>query len=74
MTRILTLATLKSKSACGGQLAVFRTTFGKSVIVTEALCVEHAAAFSWGWAADNLLSPDALAAYEAARAGAWATY
>lgn len=47
--RTLTLATLKSKGACVEQVALFRKMFGKSVQITEALCVEHASAFSWGW-------------------------
>ena len=70
--RTLTLATLKSKGACVEQVALFRKMFGKSVQITEALCVEHASAFSWKWAAENLLTASAWATFEAAMASAWA--
>lgn len=78
-SRVLTLATLKRKGACADQRALFRAKFGAAVVVTEALCVEHAAAFSWSWGAENLLSApaeaaraSAEAAYQAARAPAFA--
>ena len=73
-SRILTLATLKKKGACAGQAALFRAKFGRSVEITEALCIEHAADFSWRWAVDNLLSATARAAYDAAMAPAEAAY
>lgn len=72
MTRLLTLATIKSNGACASQVALFRKMFGKSVDITEALCVEHAAAFSWNWAAENLLTKPASDAYDDAKALAWA--
>ena len=68
--RTLTLATLKSKGTCVEQVALFRKMFGKSVQITEALCVEHVSAFSWNWAAENLLTASARATYEAAMASA----
>jgi cell division septum initiation protein DivIVA len=73
-SRTLTLATLKKKGACKEQVALFRKMFGKSVEITEALCVEHAAVFSWGWAAENLLKAAALAEYERVTAPARAEY
>ena len=73
-SRTLTLTTLKKKGACKGQVALFRTMFGQSVEITEALCVEHAAAFNWGWAAENLLTAPARAEYDRVRAPAWAEY
>ena len=73
-SRVLTLAALKRKGACADQIALFRDKFGDSVVVTEALCVEHAAAFSWSWGAENLLSAPALAAHQAAIAPARAAY
>ena len=66
MTRPLTLATIKSKGACASQVALFRKMFGKSVDITEAICIEHAAAFSWNWASENLLSKPSSDAYDAA--------
>jgi cell division septum initiation protein DivIVA len=73
-SRTLTLATLKKKGACKEQVVLFRKMFGKSVEITEALCVEHAAVFSWGWAAENLLTAAALAEYQRVRAAALAEY
>jgi hypothetical protein len=70
--RTLTLATLKSKGACAEQVARFCKMFGKPVQITEAQCVKHASAVSWGWAAENLLTASALATYQAAAASAWA--
>ena len=72
--RTLTLATLKSKGACAPKVALFRKMFGKSVQITEALCVEHASAFSWKWAAENLLTASAQDAYEAAWVSAQDAY
>jgi hypothetical protein len=74
VSRTLTLATLKAKGACSEQVALFRQIFGQSVEITEALCVEHAALFSWEWAAENLLSAKARAAYDAATTTAEAAY
>ena len=73
-TRTLTLATLRARGACREQVALFKAKFGNSVKITEALCVEHSTEFSWGWAASNLLSAPARAAYEAATAPARAAY
>ena len=71
-SRTLTLATLKKKGACSDQRALFRKMFGKSVEITEALCVERAAAFNWVWAAENLLTAPAEAEYKRVTAQAWA--
>ena len=71
-SRTLTLATLKKKGACKEQVALFRKMFGRSVEITEALCVEHAAVFSWGWAAENLLTAPAWAKHERVTAAALA--
>ena len=71
-SRTLTLATLKKKGACKEQVALFRKMFGKSVEITEVLCAEHAAVFSWGWAAENLLTAPAWAEYQRVTAATWA--
>ena len=73
-SRTITLAQLRKAGACADQVDLFKHVFGKSVELTEALAVEHAALFDWGWGADNLLSESALQAYEAARATAWQAY
>jgi hypothetical protein len=65
---------LVKAKACAGPRAEFKRLFGKSVEVTEALCVEHVQVFDWGGAAEHLLAPAARAAYDEATATAWATY
>ena len=68
---------LRALGACAEQVEMFECLFGASVEVTEALCVKHAQDFgvgAWDWAAGHLLSPSALAEYDAATAPARATY
>src|SRR6185295_17160384 len=72
--RTLTLAQLKAAGACANQRALFEKTFGTRVEITEALCLEHAASFGWGWASAHLLSPAAQAEYDRVTAPAWAEY
>ena len=74
MARVLTLARLVKAGACQPQVDLFKQHFGKSVEVTEEVCLAHASEFSWGWAANHFLTPSALDAYDAARAPAWAAY
>ncbi len=69
---ILSLRTLKSKGACADQVALFKSTFGAQVDVTEALCEAHFDKFNWGWASRYLLTPDARAEYERVVAPAYA--
>jgi hypothetical protein len=70
----LTIDTLTAKDACAPQVDLFRELFGESVTITPELCVEHAAQFDWGWAAENLLTPNSRAEYERVCAPAWAEY
>ena len=70
--RELTAARLKELGACEDQVRLFTATFGRSVVVTEALAVEYAAAFSWSWAAQRLLTAPARAKYDRVTAPAWA--
>ena len=85
MSRALTLQTLIDKGACSKQVELFRVRFGKSVHVTQRLCVSVADAFDWNWAARHLLSKPARAEcrrvtaparaeYERVRAAALAEY
>ena len=73
-SRILTVSTLVALGACIEQRRAFRRTFGVSVRVTEALCVEHASTFNFDWAALHLLSAPARSEYERVRAAARAEY
>ena len=73
-SRILHLQTLIDKGACSDQVKLFRERFGKSVRVTEALCVRAAPDFDWNWAAQHLLSAPAHKAYNDACAPAQKAY
>ena len=68
----ITLAMLKEKGACAGQVAEFARRFGDSVEVTESVCVSVAPVFGWDWAAAHFLPAAAWAAYSEARAAAFA--
>ena len=74
----VTKTLLRRKGACDDQLDKFVELFPEGVVVTEALCVEHASVFSWDWAASHLLSPPARDEYErviaAVRVAAQAEY
>jgi len=59
----VTKALLKRLGACEAQREKFAELFPRGVVVTEALCVEHAQEFNWDWAANHLLSPEAQAEY-----------
>jgi len=68
----ITLRQLKLAGACNSQVELFRATFGNSVEVTLATCLEHAQKFDWTWAARHILSPAAWAEYEKVCDAAWA--
>ena len=74
MSKKITLSMLRKAGACKQQLDAFEQLFPRGVEVTIALCREHVATFNWGWAAENLLSPSARAAYDEARTTAGETY
>jgi cell division septum initiation protein DivIVA len=60
--------------ACTDQVALFRKTFGESVVVTVARARTVAGPFNWEWAARNLLDGTARAEYERVRSPARAEY
>jgi hypothetical protein len=81
----LTTKMLRAKKACAHQRELFDRITGGELDVTVEWCCEHALNFDWDWAATNLLTDPARAAYgqdtEAARAAygqdteaAWAAY
>ena len=73
MTKI-TSSLLRAKGACSEQVELFKSLDGDSLELTEALCLEHAEKFNWGWAAHNLLSRKALDKYNHAMDVAWTEY
>jgi hypothetical protein len=64
--RLITTALLAEKGACSSQVATFARLFPDGVVPTESLAREHAAVFDVTWAASNLLSAKARAAFTAA--------
>ena len=70
----ITLLQLRELGACADQCAEFEKRFGKSVEVTEELCLSVADVFNWDWAAEYLLGAPALAEYKRVMAAAWADY
>ena len=70
----ITLLQLRKLGACADQCAEFKKRFGKSVEITEELCLSVAGVFSWDWAANNLLGAPALAEYGRVTVPAWAEY
>ena len=74
MTKKITLRTLQAEGACIEECTHFATLFPQGVEVTEALCIEHATEFNWGWAAQHLLTAPAWTKYKRATAIAWAEY
>ncbi len=72
--RKLTLARLVKAGACTDARTKFKTLFGRSVMVTAALCEEHAGEFDWAWAARHLLTPAARVEYDRVTALASAEY
>ena len=71
----VSVSLLQQKDACPEQVELFRETFGDGeVVVTEALCVEHAQKFSWSWAALYLFPKSVRAEYKEKRAPIWVEY
>ena len=58
---------LRLLGACVAERRKFTEVFPRGVVVTEALCAEHAATFDWNWAAASLLSSGARAEYDRVR-------
>lgn len=73
-SRILTAAKLRAINAHRDHLELFVRSFGKSVEITEALCVKHANVFKFGWPVRDLLSKEAEAVYRSSIIEARAAY
>jgi hypothetical protein len=52
---VLTLRELERQFACSQQRELFQRRFGKSVVVTEELALQHARTFDFAWACEHLL-------------------
>ena len=71
----ITLSLLKSKGACDNQVLLFRNHFGEGPApLDDATALRMASVFDFGWAAQNLLSPEGWKAYEEAEESLWKTY
>jgi hypothetical protein len=66
----LTAKMLRDKKACAGELRLFHRITGGEVDITVEWCCENAPKFDWDWAAANLLTAPARAAYVQAKAAA----
>ena len=65
----ITTQMLTKRKACAAQVALFEKLFGAEAEVTPANCLKAVAArLNIDWAAENLLSPERLQAYDAAMA------
>ncbi len=60
--RVLTLATIRNKGACGDARMAFRVKWGKQAVVDQRWAREAVSALPFNddvqWAADNLLPPE----------------
>jgi hypothetical protein len=64
----ITLKDLRKHGACAEQVDLFKATFGKEIILTEALVMEYGTTFDLGWVARNLFPAPLYADYQAKRA------
>ena len=62
----ITSAMLRKHRACADQVTEFQRRFGKSVEVTEEICLSVAKVFNWNWAALYFLPAPARKAYDEA--------
>ena len=74
MQKKITARKLQALGACSDQVEKFRKLFPEDTEITEALCVQHAQAFAWRWAAVNLLTPKSRKVYNETRATARKVY
>jgi hypothetical protein len=70
----ITLKDLRKHGACAEQVDLFKATFGKEIILTEALVMEYGATFDLGWVAINLFPAPLDADSQAKRAPLDADY
>ena len=70
----ITKRLLQIKGACASQVALFAETFPHETEITETVCLAVADKFDWGWAAQNLLSPESYAECQRVCAPAYAEY
>lgn len=62
----ITVEMLKTADVCATARSRFEDLFPDGVEVTRELCLQHASAFDWDWAAENLLPKSAWDVYDAA--------
>ena len=74
MSKLITHKQLEDKQACEDQLELFKHLFGDEVKLTLEVVKEHGHKFDIQWAANMLLSKEALAEYERVRDAALAEY
>src|ERR1700678_1514844 len=70
----ITAQLLEDHGACSNQVELFVTHFPEGATVTLDRCRGVAQIFNWDWAAEHLLTPPALAAYNEVCDAAWTAY
>ena len=68
------LRQLKKLGVCTKQMELFKELFGTEVVLTEEVVKAHGAKFDVDWLAENVLSREKYADYEAKRAPLYADY
>ena len=74
MAKTITYTQLQTLGACENQLELFKQLFGDEVKLTLEVVKEHGHKFDIQWAANMLLSKEALAEYKRVRDAALAEY
>lgn len=63
---LVTAETLRKLSSCPPYIKKFQELFPDGTVINEEICVKHADAFDWYWAADRMLAPGMLGDWERA--------
>ena len=74
MAKVITLGMLIRKKACQNQVDLFKKYFGKSVEITEDICLKYYNEFEFDWLIDNMLNEERREAYKAIKEPAWEDY
>ena len=74
MANVITLDMLIEKNACQEQANLFKKYYGKSVEITEDICLKYSNKFEFDWLVDNILSGDQREAYMTIQVPAYKAY
>ena len=74
MVNIITLDMLIEKEACQKQVDLFKQYFGKSVEITEEICIKYSNEFHIEWLVNNMLNEEQCELYHTIQVPAYAAY